>query len=773
MTAEWFRHHVEDAIASLQKRYFPEAHVVLDEIESVFHALATTPDYLRELKGLITKATRCLDGIDANCRHFSSDDIFTLVNVGRTLTLLLYKVVHAGSVCLTQPTILPSVEELGQVLTNVDAATIAVERAIKARLGDATDPHQSGSRDENCKSILTEVHGLQAVCFHAKEFFFSTRTRAARQCLLIVDGEAGSGKSHCFAHVARTRTERGLPTLLILGQQLDASIPAGVQILKELSLQGSLDECLAELTAVAESKGAKALILVDAINESNNRAKWQSALPKLLAAVQRYPWIALAVSVRSCFRTLVFGNEFDFDSYPIIRHTGFAGHETEAASAYFKAFDLSPNVPLLDPAFTNGLFLRLYCEVARATIGSRASRHIGLRTLFLAFLRRVEEQLVSGPLDVDPSDHVVTRAVEDIAARMAANQTSWLPRSEARDVLNGILPSTDWKSSLLYHLLAEDVLAEDVAYRAGEWIESVRFSFERFSDLAVAEHLLRNATNEAEVIELMRSKAVAGHGSRLGGASLLVEGLALVLPEVIGVEILDVIPSGTECDVAEDAFVRSLLWREPAALGHRALQLVDELFASSQRPSSFVDTMVMLSAVPDHPLNGDRLDQWLGGLSMPERDCEWATYLHWAWDGTSAMERLISWASRTQGAPLDPAVRNLAGTTLAWALSTPNRFLRDTATKSLVALFDGRLREWARLEEHFRRVDDPYILERVCAAGCGVVLRTSALNDVDPVARTLFNSYFLNQKCLPTHVLTRDYLRLIIEWGASWAGSPK
>jgi hypothetical protein len=37
---------------------------------------------------------------------------------------------------------------------------------------------------------------------------------------MLLSGEAGSGKTHLFCDVARHRIEEGLPTLVVLGQQL-------------------------------------------------------------------------------------------------------------------------------------------------------------------------------------------------------------------------------------------------------------------------------------------------------------------------------------------------------------------------------------------------------------------------------------------------------------------------------------------------------------------------------------------------------------------------
>ena len=72
----------------------------------------------------------------------------------------------------------------------------------------------------------------------------------------------------------------------------------------------------------------------------------------------------------------------------------------------------------------------------------------------------------------------------------------------------------------------------------------------------------------------------------------------------------------------------------------------------------------------------------------------------------------------------DEALR-LWGTTLAWFLTTPNRFVRDGATKGLVSLFTNRLSLLQEVLETFTEVNDPYVSERLFAAAYGCAMRST------------------------------------------------
>ena len=99
---------------------------------------------------------------------------------------------------------------------------------------------------------------------------------------------------------------------------------------------------------------------------------------------------------------------------------------------------------------------------------------------------------------------------------------------------------------------------------------------------------------------------------------------------------------------------------------------------------------------------------------MPDRDSWWSTYLHRAWETQGPVDRLIDWASNlSPDDDVENEVPDLAATALAWMFTTPNRFLRDKATKALVALLTGRLETAGRLVDRFAD-----IRRSVCGGAC-------------------------------------------------------
>ena len=94
--------------------------------------------------------------------------------------------------------------------------------------------------------------------------------------------------------------------------------------------------------------------------------------------------------------------------------------------------------------------------------------------------------------------------------------------------------------------------------------------------------------------------------------------------------------------------------------------------------------------------------------------------------------------------------------------TTPNRFLRDRATKALVALLTGRLALAERLVDRFADVDDPYVAERVYAAVYGVAMRSYDTAAVGRLASLVYERVFASGTP-PPHILLRDYARGVVE----------
>jgi hypothetical protein len=176
-----------------------------------------------------------------------------------------------------------------------------------------------------------------------------------------------------------------------------------------------------------------------------------------------------------------------------------------------------------------------------------------------------------------------------------------------------------------------------------------------------------------------------------------------------------------------------------------------------------------LSVHPDQPLG----PQWLHGLLAPmrmsERDRRWTAEIRGMEYVGTPFSTLIRWCRTAPHELLASAnaggrsFARLAAVPLMWALSSSDRFLRDTATRALVSLADHDSAVVIDLIEAVGDVDDNYVIERVLAVACASQLRRSA--DMSALAPQLVQ--LLGHRGLPDDVLSRDYLAVTLEAMAS------
>lgn len=94
---------------------------------------------------------------------------------------------------------------------------------------------------------------------------------------------------------------------------------------------------------------------------------------------------------------------------------------------------------------------------------------------------------------------------------------------------------------------------------------------------------------------------------------------------------------------------------------------------------------------------------------------------------------------------------------------TPNRFVRDKATKGLVCLLQNRIHLIPKLLEKFKDINDFYITERLFAVAYGCALRNQKdKENLKVLAEWIYKNVFENNKP-PVHIILRDYARGAIE----------
>ena len=165
--------------------------------------------------------------------------------------------------------------------------------------------------------------------------------------------------------------------------------------------------------------------------------------------------------------------------------------------------------------------------------------------------------------------------------------------------------------------------------------------------------------------------------------------------------------------------MRSIAARRPTAVTKRSRELLREV--QDRSPELFdllLETVLSVAPSPEHPLNADFLHEWLKRMPMPDRDVAWSIPTYFAFNSGETLDRLIQWAAQGPYPGCSNEVVELAAVPIVWTFTSPNRHMRDYATKALSRLLSGHLSVLPSLIRRFDGIDDPYVIERlavVCA----------------------------------------------------------
>ncbi len=763
---EWFQKSLDEAVATAGERYTPEVRVDLPIARSLemFGRAALSIDSIRARRNDVRSALQSLgpsstDG-DGVVGDFGIDELHV---VGDSV-LADFDALEVGP---DQSIEFSSIAVgLNRAVALADDLMHALRRQEREQ-NQQQEPHDpTGYRRNPFEEWRSRLRGFRQKIQQTSAALEEVDKYVNRD-LMILEGAAGTGKTHLLCDFARGRVDSGLPTVLLMGQRFGTSDDPWRQALDHLDLSDlSSERFVGALEAAAQAANARALVIVDALNEGRGLKIWPDHLPAFVSRIRRSPWIAVLLSVRSTYARRVIPEQVRQDAV-VVEQRGFQGNEYAAVKLYCDHYGLEfPSIPILRPEFSNPLFLKIVCRGLHDTGKRRFPTGIqGTSALFNLHLKAVNHR-VAQRIDYDEADNLVQQALSKIATRMLGTERREVSRRDAKIIVDDVLPSHTYTNSLFEALISEGVLIQGMG-RGGSEPDSefVSITYERFADHVIANQLLTTCfdpQNPAAAFAEGGGMAFVGRNYRWLG---LVEALSVQLPEQYGLELPTVAPGLINDHTTGRAFLQSIIWRDVNAFSENTVAVLQDLLNKAIHHSRLYDTLVVVATVPNHPLNAEYLDQVLRQLTMPDHDEYWSTYLHDAYGEQGPVDRLLDWATSrnvSDQESVEDQVVELSAIVLGWMLTASNRFVRDRATKGLISLLSGRLDAVRTLVERFRDVDDPYVCERIYAVAYGVAMRSHDPASVGRLARLVYESVFATGEP-PPHILLRDYARGVIE----------
>lgn len=585
--------------------------------------------------------------------------------------------------------------------------------------------------------------------------------------ILILQGDAGVGKSHLIAEMVERREKDNQVSLLFLGQKFTTDDDPFVQMMRMLFFSGTPEEFLEMLEVKAESTGHRLIIFIDAINEGHGLSIWKRDIRSFIASIRRHPWLGLVLSIRSSYMPAILPeDEFRYDYCVRAKHHGFGSNTHKAVQVYFKEYGiLYPSVPLLNPEFRNPLFLYLFCEGMKNNGYRKIPDGIrGITSVMNLFFDGVEKS-IRQDRHYSPSIKCVEKAVRKYIEYTTKEGKHEIPTDTAIELFMDICPRVFMEGELMDCLVSEGVFSKNVFRKKdGSYGECIYLTYERFENTLQAAYLIDELRYDSNALEeYVQSE---DNPYRVGG---LLESLATLLPERKGVELYDALPSFRDNNAVAYAVLSSLIWRVENTIGPQLDTYFDAFMDDDAFRERLVRTVIEIGFNKGNYYNADYLHKMLASMRLADRDAMWVPVLKEIYGHReNIVEDLIKWVwDESDEVFIDDKSVELGATMVSWFLASTNRKLRDTATKALVQLLHNRMQVLIPLLEKFKTVDDPYIHERLFAVAFGCAVRAKSKQYLASLCRYIYATVFDVEGEVYPHILLRDYARGVIEYALS------
>jgi hypothetical protein len=776
LNSKWLKAHLKEIKHKADTRYTPELNVTLP-IAEIFDGLARTPVFYTSIRAHYGNLIRIHSRIklkkqDKDLNIYFKDLNAEFAKLEKHLSQI--KEYNNSDICWKQiwKKAKKSEDYLWELIRKAEYIREEQKNNASEDNKKDSDSNQSSSVDEYTTHPMYQL--LKELEFFIK-LSNSSKTKTSNIPVLLVNGSAGTGKTHLLCDIVQMRINELYPSILLFGEYFNTKRSIWAQIIEQLDI-GKTIKNKSQLFKMLDSAGKKSnvrsLICIDALNESVD-GFWKKNINLLVEEVIKYPNIGLVVSIRNGYENRILSNKKVKKKFTQIEHHGFTGEVMwNAVSYFFKKYNITfPEVPLLHPEFSNPLFLKFFCEKNKDSKPNLKGGN-ALKDVFEDFIieigHEVLKQLNPNAKKRDRGKNILwDYIVKSTALWMAQYGKTSIPKEDLLNIVKthinklNVLKINKSNATKVIDLMERRALLHKIDLKNKT---IYRFTYNKFSDHIIVRSLLSSIKSKPE-----RIKAFSKNGKfeeillNFKYNSGILEALCIQVPEFCdGKELFELAPYLSANNNFQYPFRESLIWRESKYIGEKAITILKKNI--NKGDDFFYEPILSLASFPDNPLNAEFLHRLLNKFSMQKRDAWWSTYLHYEYSEKGAVNRLVEWAwSEQDKSHINDDAILLSSIALSWFLTTPNRFLRDKATKALVALLTNRINLVKKLLVKFNDVKDPYISERLYAVAYGCILRNRKdKRHAKELAQWVYGNIFKDGKP-PAHILLRDYAYGVIQ----------
>lgn len=618
---------------------------------------------------------------------------------------------------------------------------------------------ESNSDDkENLYDKLTEVRKLLKI---SEQLKFSKDVKSLiNSNVLIVRGEMGTGKSQLLANTAKKIIDNDNLVILSLGQTYLNDERIEKQFLK--SLKGDIsniffEDILRYMDEYAYLNNCYSVILIDAVNESNNRDIWRYGINNLISIINKYNRIRLVISLRTGFEKLTLSekviNDISEGTIASITHRGLDHENIDGVFDFLANYKIPvfPEIYLKQEIF-NPLYLTWFCQTYKGESQD-------LLALIKEVLNKADNEASKAANFEEPiglikkflNEYIENKQKKNIISKEelialncwqlygVTNKISYIKSLER----SGIITSFIFDEKEIYYISYN--LLEDYIYAS--WI------IENKSDDELKVYVLYNLFEINHELQI-----------RNGGNASLFSMIAALYSIKNGVECIsiidDIVEDGYKRDILEEYF-KTFCWREYNDSLESFIASLDKYKVS---PNIVWQIFIENSSKTNNILNSLGLNKLLNSYSLARRDYLWTIFVN----NLNESDIIIKFAYHIEkGNTLELVSEEKIKLLLilfSWFLTSSNRVLRDRISKVMIEILRHRFTLCKYLLDLFKAVNDPYIVQRLYGIVFGAVMKRGGEDEADfeELAIYIYKEVFCKDEVYPD-ILLRDYARLIIE----------
>ena len=661
---------------------------------------------------------------------------------------------------VTVSTILDAVRWCDLVNAAFDVEFKQINALIEENNKKIEELYQSNDRDK-ISELHRKITDLQYILELPEDLRLDElEIQLLQHKVLIINGEAGIGKTHMLATTVSNILNSGYPSMLALGTTMLTNDQFSKQIADATGMGVSFDELIDLLEESGERNNCVATLLIDAINESNKTQRWDTFLLQINQKLKTCNHVKVVVSVRKGYEELLFDEPLKecISKKEILQiyHTGFKNHSAESIKEFLNYYKI-PFSPLdyIQYEMINPLFLKMFCK-------NYSPNDWDLPSLFEKYITSVEKEIQS-KLGIT-TGRLLHNLLNEFAMLLIKNKSNLVSDKEVMQLDFWNTYGLSARKMEFLQLVAQSGIFLVIPHKDEEWYS---VSYNLLSNYLTAKHIVESFSDKTALIDFVKKDFlnIDENGYvRNYYAQEAIGFICSLYSEKNGDELQEIIDCITvyKEEVIND-YIHSFTWRKAKNIKAEDFFVFAEKNQAST--SAVFGALIVNSMKASHPLNAEVLHGLLSSYSLVKRDAWWTTYINGLVGEEDRIYQIIQLYEKCGYFDELPSETNkLCLTLFSWLLTASNRFLRDHTSKAMIEIIKNDITLGNYLLKKFQDVNDAYIIERLYGIVFGAIVKRTkqAKEEYKKLCDYVYKTIFCAEEVYPD-ILLRDYARLIIE----------